>query len=78
MDETTAAHLRGDGRLGGGSRRDDDHDSRVLWSPGGNHNIEIANLSPADRASAEEALFRWTGQGAGGQVSPQSASRAAL
>ncbi|CAM5458087.1 Aminopeptidase OS=Streptomyces violarus OX=67380 GN=FHS41_003163 PE=4 SV=1 [Streptomyces violarus] len=37
-------------------------DSGVLWVPGGNHNIEIANLSPADRASAEEALSRWAGQ----------------
>ncbi|MEU0194057.1 S28 family serine protease [Streptomyces afghaniensis] len=53
-------------------------DSRVLWVPGGNHGVDIADLSPADRACAEDALFRWAGQGAGGQASPQSASRAAL
>ncbi|GGW82975.1 S28 family serine protease [Streptomyces lomondensis] len=37
-------------------------DSRVLWVPGGNHNVDIADLSPADRASAQDALFRWAGQ----------------
>ncbi|MDQ1020064.1 S28 family serine protease [Streptomyces afghaniensis] len=53
-------------------------DSRVLWVPGGNHSVDIADLSPSDRAAAQEALSRWAGQGAGGQASPQSASRAAL
>ncbi|MGA5900222.1 S28 family serine protease [Streptomyces venetus] len=37
-------------------------DSRVLWVPDGNHRVDIANLSPADRASAEDALHRWAGQ----------------
>ncbi|MET9757552.1 S28 family serine protease [Streptomyces sp. NPDC006372] len=37
-------------------------DSRILWVPGGNHSVDIANLSPADRASAEAALHRWAGQ----------------
>ncbi|MCT9143138.1 S28 family serine protease [Streptomyces violarus] len=34
-------------------------DSRLLWVPGGNHSVDIANLSPTDRASAEDALSRW-------------------
>ncbi|MFH8660625.1 S28 family serine protease [Streptomyces afghaniensis] len=38
-------------------------DSRVLWAPGGNHGADIVDLSPADRASAQEALSRWAGQG---------------
>ncbi|WP_328338127.1 aminopeptidase [Streptomyces violaceus] len=37
-------------------------DSRLLWVPGGNHSVDIANLSPADRASAEDTLSRWVGQ----------------
>jgi hypothetical protein len=37
-------------------------DARTLWVPGGNHSVAIADLSPADRASAEDALFRWVGQ----------------
>jgi hypothetical protein len=37
-------------------------DSRVLWVPGGNHGVDIVDLSPADRASAQEALSRWAGQ----------------
>ncbi|MGX1560744.1 S28 family serine protease [Streptomyces sp. NPDC055506] len=40
-------------------------DSRLLWVPGGNHSVDIANLSPADRASAEAALFRWAGPAGG-------------
>ncbi|WP_030899117.1 MULTISPECIES: S28 family serine protease [unclassified Streptomyces] len=37
-------------------------DSQVLWVPAGNHSVDIANLPPADRASAEEALARWAGR----------------
>ncbi|MGX5209376.1 S28 family serine protease [Streptomyces violaceus] len=37
-------------------------DSRLLWVPGGNHSVDIANLSPTDRASAEDTLSRWVGQ----------------
>ncbi|EFL31694.1 secreted tripeptidyl aminopeptidase [Streptomyces viridochromogenes DSM 40736] len=37
-------------------------DARTLWVPDGNHSVDIANLSPADRASAEDALHRWAGQ----------------
>ncbi|MGW0862764.1 S28 family serine protease [Streptomyces sp. NPDC002611] len=40
-------------------------DSRLLWVPGGNHSVDIANLSPADRASAEETLLRWVGSAGG-------------
>ncbi|MEG8275827.1 S28 family serine protease [Streptomyces sp. AHA2] len=38
-------------------------DARVLWVPGGNHGVDIADLPAADRASAEEALRRWTRRG---------------
>ncbi|MCX4703679.1 aminopeptidase [Streptomyces sp. NBC_01352] len=39
-------------------------DARVLWVPGGNHHVSIADLSPADRAEAVTALRRWaTGSG---------------
>ncbi|MFF7788841.1 S28 family serine protease [Streptomyces sp. NPDC007991] len=38
-------------------------DSHLLWVPGGNHGVDIADLSPAGRASAREALSRWAGQG---------------
>ncbi|MEU0389847.1 hypothetical protein [Streptomyces chartreusis] len=76
MDETTAAHLGSLGDVGRGSRRDGGRTGagggrrappgvplgRVLWVPGGNHGVDIANLSPADRAWAEEALSRWAGQ----------------
>ncbi|MFD3488665.1 S28 family serine protease [Streptomyces sp. NPDC058665] len=34
-------------------------DTRVLWVPGGNHHVTIANLSLADRAEAVTALRRW-------------------
>ncbi|WP_432116864.1 S28 family serine protease [Streptomyces sp. bgisy032] len=37
-------------------------DVQVLWVPDGNHSVALAHLSPADRASAEEALYRWAGQ----------------
>ncbi|WP_033305993.1 S28 family serine protease [Streptomyces iakyrus] len=36
--------------------------SRLLWAPGANHGADIADLSPADRASAEDTLVRWAGQ----------------
>ncbi|WP_406402965.1 S28 family serine protease [Streptomyces uncialis] len=39
-------------------------DARVLWVPGGNHHVTIADLSPGDRAEAVTALRRW---GAGGR-----------
>ncbi|MGK5692617.1 S28 family serine protease [Streptomyces sp. URMC 128] len=51
QDPSVAEHFRPGGA-----------DSRVLWVPGGNHGADIAGLSPADRASAEEALARWAGQ----------------
>ncbi|MGW6543979.1 hypothetical protein ACWGBH_14155 [Streptomyces massasporeus] len=38
-------------------------DSRVLWAPGGNHGAGLADLSPADRTWAQDALLRWAGQG---------------
>ncbi|GGY40452.1 S28 family serine protease [Streptomyces djakartensis] len=38
-------------------------DSRALWVPGGNHSVDIADLPPADRASAQDALARWAGRG---------------
>ncbi|MER8222766.1 S28 family serine protease [Streptomyces sp. NPDC094143] len=81
QDPSVAEHFRPGGA-----------DSRVLWVPGGNHGVDIADLSPADRTWAQDALVRW-GAGAsspgrprpghsagpgGGQGSPQSASRAAL
>ncbi|MEU6686457.1 hypothetical protein [Streptomyces sp. NPDC046832] len=37
-------------------------DSRLLWVRGGNHGADLADLSPADRAWAEDAVFRWAGQ----------------
>ncbi|GGS45922.1 S28 family serine protease [Streptomyces violaceus] len=51
QDPTVAEHFRPGGA-----------DSRLLWVPGGNHSVDIANLSPTDRASAEDTLFRWAGQ----------------
>ncbi|MEW2612418.1 S28 family serine protease [Streptomyces sp. NPDC047880] len=38
-------------------------DSRLLWVPGGNHGADLADLRPADRAWAEDALVRWAGRG---------------
>ncbi|MER6691163.1 S28 family serine protease [Streptomyces minutiscleroticus] len=34
-------------------------DARVLWVPGGNHHVTIADLPSADRAQAVTALRRW-------------------
>lgn len=39
-------------------------DARVLWVPGGNHHVTIADLSPGDREEAVTALRGW---GAGGR-----------
>ncbi|MFJ4773147.1 hypothetical protein ACIP88_29285 [Streptomyces uncialis] len=41
-------------------------DARVLWVPGGNHRVTIADLSPGDRAEAVTAL-RPLGRGRGAQ-----------
>ncbi|MEV6169637.1 S28 family serine protease [Streptomyces sp. NPDC051954] len=35
------------------------HDSRVLWAPDTNHHVRLADLSPADRATAVATLRRW-------------------
>ncbi|MER6709839.1 S28 family serine protease [Streptomyces sp. NPDC006129] len=51
QDPSVAEHFRPGGA-----------DSRVLWVPGGNHSVDIARLSPADRAWAEDALYRWAGR----------------
>ncbi|MFE6195055.1 S28 family serine protease [Streptomyces sp. NPDC057838] len=50
QDPSVAEHFRPGGA-----------DSRVLWVPGGNHGVDLANLAPADRAWAQDALLRWTG-----------------
>ncbi|MGJ5748677.1 PS-10 peptidase S37 [Streptomyces puniciscabiei] len=34
-------------------------DSRVLWAPGANHHVSIADLSSADRARAVGMITRW-------------------
>ncbi|MEV7790786.1 S28 family serine protease [Streptomyces sp. NPDC087512] len=39
-------------------------DSRVLWVPGGNHHVTVADLPAADRAEAVAMIRRWAG-GAG-------------
>ncbi|MFD5128363.1 S28 family serine protease [Streptomyces olindensis] len=52
QDPSVAEHFRPGGA-----------DSRLLWVPGGNHSVGIADLSPADRAWAEGALHRWAGRG---------------
>ncbi|MFF7894199.1 S28 family serine protease [Streptomyces sp. NPDC007907] len=37
-------------------------DSRLLWVRGGNHGADLADLSPTDRAWAQDTLARWAGQ----------------
>ncbi|MFD8543308.1 S28 family serine protease [Streptomyces sp. NPDC059649] len=43
--------------------RPSDRDSHLLWAPGANHGVTIADLSPTDRAQAVGLLTRWTSTG---------------
>ncbi|GAA4054500.1 hypothetical protein [Streptomyces shaanxiensis] len=43
-------------RLGPGTR-----DSRVLWAPGANHHLGLADLPPTARAETTATLLRWAG-----------------